>query len=105
MAKRIAKVTIVSNPSTSSSVNEKYYIEDILQLKEEGADNLFQVDARYKDGEVAKSIVGVRQGVTLVGQEDRIALPCPPYCHPNTEGEPRGVGELTFLEALEKLNE
>jgi|GEM_PF-1538127 len=103
MAKRISKVTFTSNPLGISSQNEKYYIDDILQLKALGADDLIQLNTKYKDGAVANGVIGVKQGKLMGGADDRIALPCPPYCHPSTEGVPREIGDLTFQEALEKI--
>ena len=104
MAKRISKVTFNSNPVTSTSTTEKYYIEDIMQIKGLGADDLIQLNTSYNDGEIAKGVIGVKQGMIMGGADDRIALPCPPYCHPNTDGTPREVGDLTFQEAVEKIN-
>lgn len=101
MTKRISNVVFSSNFDEVKSGGEKYFAGAIEELKTKGADDLAQVYASYKDKAIAKCIVGVRQGVLMISPDDRIALPCPPYCHPNVKG--MEVGELSFEEALEKI--
>ncbi len=103
MPKRISKVSFTSNSVETPADNEQYFIEDIEQLKIQGADDLVQLNVSYKDQSPVKGIIGICRGSLMSNSDEWIALPCPPYCHPNAEGVQREKGELSFQEALEKI--
>ena len=103
MAKRISKVTFTSNLEGTNNNSEMYFIQDVDELKEQGADDLVQVYALYDGKEAAKGIIGIRQGSLMNNPYERIALPCPPYCHPDANNVDRQIGELNFQEAVTRI--
>lgn len=103
MPKRISKVTFTSSAEIAQG-NEQYFVEDVEELIAQGADDFMQLSVVYKQDLVAvKGIIGIRQGSLMNAPEDWIALPCPPYCHPDTGGNERVQGELSYEQALGKL--
>ncbi|MEM9919265.1 MAG: hypothetical protein AAF990_14275 [Bacteroidota bacterium] len=103
MAKRISKVTFSGNFDESQGGAEKYFVQDIEQLQQQGAQDLVQVYASYDNREVVKGIIGVCRGSLMTGPYERIALPCPPYCHPNAKNEEQEIGALSFQEARQMI--
>ena len=111
MADSRKPVSEISFEGTSSrEENPDYNEDDVVFFKNNGATSLIQRYARHtppeagsEPSEIIKVLVGVDdEGNEMLGPDDEVALPCPPYCktgvHPSKYKDFQG--SMDFLQSI-----